>query len=430
MPPFISKQGGGGIAKGPVEFGDPVTAKLRYEIIPPGGFEEVLYDNFSTNTLDDVTRYPNGRGSHTITAAGHAVSSAANAVLVAGPAMDEKRVTGKQTSTGTASEGGLLIAVTPDGWKLVFQYVYVNVVSPTGTKTQLTGMGAATTWNRITKQGSLITREGFTADPRLGATPTVKTTYTLPAIEATRFAGSLPAGIFNQVISTASGVDDFTLDKVLGEQRRLVADVDHPASGVVSTLVASEKALVAVAPSVLPSARKFVGTQEIMLPANYAAFAVAPTPDRVTLTSVPAGRVIGISFLGEWMEDLVGNSVYAALFVNGQQIRRARPNSTIDVQQAVILGTLGYKKLLKTCPYGLLTHNTNEASADATLGVAGAELPFPTATGVEDVNNRVAGVPCFVFNSPSGDVVVEVRYKINAGRRIVAVNRTLVAWVV
>lgn len=224
----------------PVEFGDPVTAKLRYEIIPPGGFQEVFYDNFSTDTLDNVTRYPNGRGSHTVNASGHVVSSVAKEVLVAGPALDAKRVTGKQTALGAVSEGGILIAVTPDGWKLVFQYIYVSTVSPTGWKTQLgAGMGPAATWNRITKQGSLLTRERFTADPRLGGAVIGVTTYDLPIVEATRFAGVLPAGVFNEVASTTSGMDDLTIDKVLSEQRRLVADIDHPAGGVISTVIAS-----------------------------------------------------------------------------------------------------------------------------------------------------------------------------------------------
>jgi hypothetical protein len=226
----------------PVEFGDPVTAKLRYEIIPPGGFQEVFYDNFSTDTLADVARYPEGAGTHSIVN-GSAMSSAANAALIAGPPLDQKRVSGKQTMTGnnkSATNGGILIARAADGWKLVFQYTYLNLVEPGGFKTQLgVSMGADTIWNRITKQGALITREGFNTDPRLGAAPVVTTTYNLSTTDTTRFAGVLPAGIWNQVASTTDGMDEVTVEKVLGEQRRLVADIDHPAGGVTSTVIAS-----------------------------------------------------------------------------------------------------------------------------------------------------------------------------------------------
>jgi hypothetical protein len=436
MPGSISGGGGGGGVAGrdpldPVEFGDPATAKLRYDIVPAGVLEGVFSDDFTTDTLANGSRYPSGFANFSVSA-GRLRAQEPTALFTSFTSSDDIFVSIRSSDSGAGPLILPLLLGTEDNSWLYLQHYGTDLKlfkRVAGVYTNLLSISVPSAVNGdfvyLSKQGSTIVCERFTTDPMVGSAVLKGSfTYQLTAAELAIFGGVLRAGVRGYASGQYSYGDNLRAGLRPPEQRRILADVDHPAGGVVSTVVANEKGPAA---KHLPSARKFVGAVEQMPAASYAAFAVAPTPDRVTLPGVPAGRVIAVSFLALWNETLVGNGGRAALFIGGQQVRRALINGALGVQEALMGGTIGLNRVLSSCPYGLLT---NSPTGNSDLGVQTAELPVPTVSGVEDGSNRGAGVPCFVVNPPSGDVVVEVRYKVDASRNVQAFNRTLVAWVV
>jgi hypothetical protein len=222
--------GGGRLSTAPVEFGDPVTARLRYEIVPAGGTQEVFYDDYSTDTLDDVTRYPAGRG--TATVGSGIVTASSDATLLMGPKMEEGRsVTMHAPSPDPMS---IVLVKGADGSELRCGRRATNnwgkfwFVSSTGVVTELVGnintVDSGYHWLRASRNGPVVPASGGLLEVAL----------TQAMIDV--LGGSTYAGLW---IDSVSGVSLVRIKKILSEQRRLVADIDHPAGGVISTVIAS-----------------------------------------------------------------------------------------------------------------------------------------------------------------------------------------------
>jgi hypothetical protein len=114
-------------------------------------------------------------------------------------------------------------------------------VSSTGVVTELVGninsVNSSYHWLRASRDGPVVTGEFFNGDPDTGAPSSgglSQATLTQAMMDA--LEGSTYAGLW---IDSVSGVSLVRIRQLLGEQRKLIADIDHPAGGVTSTILAT-----------------------------------------------------------------------------------------------------------------------------------------------------------------------------------------------
>jgi hypothetical protein len=231
----VGAGGGGRLSTTPVEFGDPVTAKLRYEIIPDGGFGQLFFDDFEVNTLGTVSRYPFGARAYSIVSG--ELTAGVTPLLETAATFINGRVTIKGTTTPPALPGfrkkvnsDSLIA-TPDGL-----YKHVDAVY-----TKLLSWVAPTIgdYNSLEIVDNIVVHKRWIGDPLGGSVVRSTFSYTLVGTNAEMFG--LGVEKYGAVFGNDSGHkgDNLRVEEVVGEQRRLMADIDRPTGGVTSTVIAS-----------------------------------------------------------------------------------------------------------------------------------------------------------------------------------------------
>jgi hypothetical protein len=232
---FNEASGGGGGRDpiDPVEFGDPVTAKLRYEILLEGGLSQVFFDAFTNNTLNDVARYPFGPRDYSIVAG--ELTSGATYILETAEKFTNGRVTIKGLTTNP-----LVPAIRPEA-NTNFLMAAVNglykVVGSTFTNLFPWAAPTAGDYNSLEVDGNLVTHTRWIGDPLNGGTVRDTFPYTLLGTDAAMFGvGVVKYGAVYGNGSVWKG-DDLRVEKS-GELRRLVADIDKPGGGVASTVIA------------------------------------------------------------------------------------------------------------------------------------------------------------------------------------------------
>jgi hypothetical protein len=234
---FNEASGGGGGRDpiDPVEFGDPVTAKLRYESIPAGGLSEIFYDDFTTDTLADITRYPFGAREYTVVS-GKLTRGPFQFLETAGKFFDG-RVTclpGASYITPAmrrvADTDCLFDDLSTHLYKIVGG-VYTNL-GPWST------VYTAGDYTSLLIDGNNVNRQLWTADPLAGGVLKSTATIVLSNADGLHFGRNVEkyGAVYGN--STSHTGDNLRVEKTVGEQRRLMADIDHPAGGVISTEIA------------------------------------------------------------------------------------------------------------------------------------------------------------------------------------------------
>lgn len=224
----------------PVEFGDPVTTKLRYEIIPGGGFTESFFDNFTTDTLSDVSRYPFGARAYSVV--GGKLIKGATGLLETAAKIFDGQVTVKPITGGSL---GLFPALrrVADG-NFIMNYGDALWKNEGGAFTNLGNWGTtrmAGDYVLLLIEGNNVTRQVWTGDPKLAASGLRNSaTIVLAGANAASYGqGVEKYGAIWGDSGTGVEGDDVRVElKNAAEVRRLMADIDKPTGGVTSTEIA------------------------------------------------------------------------------------------------------------------------------------------------------------------------------------------------
>lgn len=229
--------GGGRAATDPVQFGDPVTARIIHEIIPAGTDAVVFSDDFATDTLGDAARYPSGAAGFTVVT-GQLNGPGGDVVLRSSGAAVELETILQRVEMGNgpgmALAGGDRLILT--GNMRLFKVEGTTITALTA---EIAPAPVGGHYARIFKVGNVVTFEGWTGHPRSGGVLDVQGTHALTGADATKFGTGIT--LYGCIHGAALNhkADNFEVyDTASAEQRQLVSEITRPDNTVSRTVLA------------------------------------------------------------------------------------------------------------------------------------------------------------------------------------------------